>query len=215
MDALPDITMETIEEPPIEVEEGKIKIKIEEEPEKQEDPESEDDNEAILQQVEEKVKMKSEDIFTEPPRMKEVKVKKKRVLSEEHKKKLQDERVKALETRRRNSQQKKEIKELEKKVKENKLMKLKKEANGDIEPQPIQQPKAEVQYKGYSQEDLDKASFNAILGYEKIRKERKKKKKEDIAVEQSKRELRQQLAEVNHPAPKPQYSKGGRWDDFF
>ena len=98
-----------------------------------------------------------EDIFQNAPVMKEVVVpkenpivitgsapmKKKRILSEDHKQKLNAARVKALEVRRANAKEKKELKELEKKAKQKKVDDLKKYIGEDV-PVPVKEVVKEV-----------------------------------------------------------------------
>ncbi len=215
MDSLPDISMDIVEEVVEEVEENKIEGANEE---------PEEDNEAIIQDMETpkpKTKLSQEDIFQDPPVIKKVKEpKKKRVLSEEHKAKLAAARVKALETRRKNAALKKEEKELQKTIKHNKINKLRKEAEVEVReetaPIPIQQSVAETKPStNYSKEDLEEFALNAILGHEKIRKARKAKKREEEAVAREQQLLKQQLRQAVAPAKKPTYSQGGVWDDFF
>ena len=63
-----------------------------------------------------------EEIFHDAPKIKQVKVRKKRPpMTEEHKLKLSEARVKALEVRRANAAEKKELKDLEKRAKQKKM----------------------------------------------------------------------------------------------
>ena len=82
-------------------------------------------NESVKNEVEEKVEepLKIKEVIDKQE--KPVKVKKKRVMSEEHKAKLAQAREKALATRRANSARKKEIKQLEKEEQEQKYNQLK------------------------------------------------------------------------------------------
>jgi hypothetical protein len=125
MDCLPEITMEVKDVPEPEVEE------------------SENNDELINELETPKPKLSQEQIFQHPPKMKVVNedkpVKKKRVLSEEHKQKLAVARQKALETRRKNAALKKEEKELQKKIKQNKMNDLRKQANVSVvEEKPVE-----------------------------------------------------------------------------
>ena len=212
MDILPNITME-IEE----VSEIKEDLSDQEEPE----PEPE------------VVKLTQEDIFVDAPRIKPVKEpKKKRVLSEEHKQKLQQARQKALEVRRANSAMKKEMKDLEKQAKQQKLEQLREQVKPkkkvefatpepSAPPAPVNEyreplPKPVVETPSQQKEvDLEQISLNAIMNYEQIRKSRKKKKKEEQEAQRQQNLLRQQLQRAVEPPQQPTYTQNGRWDDFF
>lgn len=222
MDCLPEIKMEVVEV-------------IEPEPE-----ESENNDELIAELETPKPKMAQQDIFQEPPRMKVVKEdkpKKKRVLSEEHKQKLAVARQKALETRRRNAALKKEEKELQKQIKHNKMNDLRKQANVSIieekhveisepepqaeqqmGPQPQPQPVKPMEslQKNLTKEDLQEITLNAIMGYDRLRKQEKAKKKKADEENRQKQILKQQLQETINPPSQPKfYSSNGKWDDFF
>ncbi len=209
MDSLPDITMEIVEEPQPEPEQSNI---------------IEENNDEIMEELERpKPKLSQADIFAAPPVVKKVKEpKKKRVLSEEHKQKLALAREKALATRRANAALKKEQKDLEKQIKNNKMNTLRKEANvtevvhnnpQPVEPKQIPQPLPQVQY---TKVDLEEMALKAILGHEKIRKERKKAKKQELEAQRQQNILRQQLQQTMAEPAKPKfYSNGGKWDDFF
>ena len=232
MDSLPDIVMPEVEE--VKPEDDKNNIKM--------DINDVSDNEDLMDELE-KPKMSQEQIFQTPkikkvnekpikPKMSqeqifqtpiikkvhEKPIKPKRVLSEEHKEKLKLAREKALLTRQANAAIKKETKELEKKVKTNKLNKLRTEANGPQEeeeatPPPTPRP---VQENNISQKDLEAVALNAIMGHEKIRKERKKQKKEQQEVLYQQNLLKQQLSNVINNKPViQQFSTNGVWDDFF
>ena len=203
MDSLPEITMEIVEEPQPDVEQTDI---------------IEEDNDNLMAELERPkvAKLSQADIFADPPVVKKVKEpKKKRVLSEEHKQKLALAREKALATRRANAALKKEEKELQKTIKNNKLNSLREQANvKEVIEQPVAQPQPVAQQ--YTAIDLEEMALKAILGHEKIRKERKKAKKieQDAAMQQQL--LRQQLQQTMAEPPKPKfYSSGGKWDDFF
>ena len=215
MDSLPDITMEIVEEPQPEVEQTDI---------------IEDDNDELMAELErpKPAKLSQADIFADPPVVKKVKEpKKKRVLSEEHKQKLALAREKALATRRANAALKKEEKELQKTIKNNKLNSLREQANGTVKSEPPPQPLAQPQplapqaqpqpvAQQYTAIDLEEMALKAILGHEKIRKERKKVKKAEQDAAMQQQLLRQQLQQTMAEPPKPKfYSSGGKWDDFF
>lgn len=141
-----------------------------------------------------------------PPVKKE---RKKRVMSEEHKQKLAQARVKALEVRRENARKKKEIKDLKKQQKENELDELRasvkpkakkvvEEVKEVVVEEPIiMEPKqmagANMTHYKYTQDDVDNITFKAISNYDALRKERKKekeiKKKEDAIKEAERQKL--------------------------
>lgn len=203
MDNLPDITMDIVEEPQPEPEQPNIKETIEE------------DNDEIMEQLE-KPRMKQEEIFADPPKIKVVKEpKKKRVLSEEHKQKLASAREKALLVRRQNAALKKEEKELTKKVKQKKMTKLREEASDEHVEETV---KEVIQHDPQlSQKQMEAIALNSIIGYEKIRKARKHEKKQSEQVVRQQQILKQQLRETVNPKPQPPqfYSTNGVWDDFF
>ncbi len=216
MDCLPDITMEVVEV-------------SEPEPE-----ESENNDELIAELETPKPKMSQEQIFQEPPKMKvvkEEKPKKKMVLSEEHKQKLAVARQKALETRRKNAALKKEEKELQKRIKQNKMNDLRKQANVSVVEEehvevsePIDIPKEEPKpvkpiqslQQNFTKEDLTNITMNAIMGYDRLRKQEKAEKKKEEEALRQKEMLKQQLAQTIAPPSQPKfYSTNGKWDDFF
>ena len=176
----------------------------------------------------------SEDIGgldVEEPTPKPKPVKKKRVLSEAHKEKLAQARVKALETRRENARIKKEKKELEKAIKDKELEALRERAGirkpkkVSIDPKPIvkeepvkEEPKPVFDTKQfYTKEDLEKASLNAIMGYEKIRKQRKAKKREEQEKNKHERQLKQELTQRIMPQNNTNvmYGQSNYWDNCF
>ena len=219
MDCLPEITMEINEVSEPEVEE------------------SENNDELIAELETPKPKMSQEQIFQEPPKMKVVKEdkpKKKRVLSEEHKQKLAVARQKALETRRKNAALKKEEKELQKRIKHNKMNDLRKQANVSVveeehvevsepEPEPpreVPQPEPvkpmQSLQQNFTKEDLTNITMNAIMGYDRLRKQEKAEKKKEEEAFRQKEMLKQQLAQTIAPPSQPKfYSTNGKWDDFF
>ncbi len=153
----------------------------------------------ISQKPKKNVKIVIEDnVEEEIPSIVAVKpVKKKRVMSEEHKKKLAIAREKAMLTRKANAIKRKEEKELEKEEKQlstamrrKRVSKMKEIVND----KPVSMKKPEVVEKVvekqvYNQDDLNKAVLEGIAGYEKIRKERKSKKQEVKAEEDKKTKI--------------------------
>lgn len=113
-------------------------------------------------------------------------------MSEAHKAKLAEARKKAAEGRRlakirRDEERefKKQETELLKKKKQKDFEKLKKEVEEPTTPAPAPAP---VQ-RGLTQEDLRQAQYEAILAYDKLRKEQKAEKKRLQEEEKAKKEL--------------------------
>ncbi len=169
-----------------------------------------------------------DNIFEDPPSLtKSGKPRKKRKpLTEEHKAKLAQARLKATAARRRKAAEKKELKEMEKKEKELlKKQKLKKlneleKSLGEtpseikvemaVEEKPVEmaepplrsegvKPKPKTPQSLFSQADLDEAVFNGISAYEKVRKERKAKKKQEEAKAQEQEKVKQTLRDAINP----------------
>ena len=75
------------------------------------------------------------------------------------------------------------------------------------EPQPVKDKPVIVDDKNtptqglFSQKQLDEAVMNGIIGYEKIRKERKAKKREEQAKAQEQQKLKQTLQRAINPKP--------------
>tara|TARA_R110000744_G_scaffold210223_1_gene329319 strand:- start:3603 stop:4262 length:660 start_codon:yes stop_codon:yes gene_type:complete len=180
-----------------------------------------DDEDDVMPVVEVKrEEYKKEDIFqttstphTKPP-------KKKRVLTEEHKAKLAIARVKAMETRRRNTAEKKEMKELEAKAKQKKKQELKDYVDAPKERKPIkdvpivekviekvieERPKSPT----ITKKDLEDAQLEAIIKYEALRKERKRVKMEANKVEDEKRVVRETIKKALNR------NDDGYWDNCF
>lgn len=157
-----------------------------------------------------------EDIFVDENN-KPKKLKKKRVLSEEHKEKLALARVKALETRRAKSKDKKELKDLEsRKIQkdiEDKKRKLKEELGEtpkivkfnieDLE-EPIEEknkilideiPKSIDNKKTFNitDEDIKKLQMDAIINYDTLRKNRKVEKNKIKIIEKEKEIIHKKL----------------------
>ncbi len=86
------------------------------------------------------MKMVIEDTEPEPEPVQSKPVKKKRVMTEEHKKKLALAREKALATRRKNAQLKKEEKQLKKQIKENELNELREKVKPKKKQVVFQEP---------------------------------------------------------------------------
>ena len=153
-------------------------------------------NQLLKELVDKKLpKPKKEPKKQEPKLTKTGKVRK--PLTEHQKEKLALGRQRALESRRRKKAEKDEAKaqekqeaELLKKKRQMDLEKLKKEVEEPQTPKP-----APVQPQGMflTPKQLEEAQLSAIMSYEKIRAERKKKKAEEQLIEQQKQEIRNKL----------------------
>ena len=148
-------------------------------------------------------------------------VKKKRVMSDEHKQKLALAREKALVTRRNNAKIKKEKKDLEKQLKENELNDLRekvKPKQKKVEPeQEHLNTDTEPKYPPnniYSKKDIEEISTNAIMNYEKIRKQRKAKKQEQKAIDREEDIVRQKVLSITQATPQ-YYSDNGEFDNCY
>lgn len=144
-------------------------------------------------------KPKKEPVKKEPKLTKTGKQRK--PMTEEAKAKLALGRKKALETRRAKMVQRQEQKaiddeekELRKKKKEMDFKKLKKEVEEpeSVKPAPAPAPQAQM----FTKEDLEQSNLNAIISYEKIRAERKKKRAEEQLIEQQRQEIRNKLTKA-------------------
>jgi hypothetical protein len=215
---------------------------IETEPEINEEEEIklDDEDDFDSQIVEEKKipQIKKEDIFFREGEVEPIpkpKRKKRPPMSEEHKKKLAEARVKALETRRRNSQEKKELKELEKKKKQIEKQRLKDFVEGketkqietppkvmkvveEPKPEPIKEPIKEtpkpVKTREYiTRQELEESNLKAILAYEAIRKQRKQEKQKKQHEEKQVEQVRQKIQRAM-PDTKAYYGRDLR-EDYF
>lgn len=156
-----------------------------------------------------KIKDESEDIFNDEP-VKPKQKRKRRPMTEEAKAKLAIARAKGLETRKRNAElrkqakmknqeEKAEVETLKQKVKAKKINELRKQAqddnpsmNGFEEDKVIKTPrvqKVKQEKKYYTAKDVEDAVLKGIDSYEKIRKERKVKKKAVKAEEEHKKKI--------------------------
>lgn len=229
MDFIPKVQMvkEEVEEQPFNVEQTPEETP-EESPEESLDDEVMDTLIEQVKEVEETPPEPIDNIFEDPPSLtKSGKPRKKRKpLSEEHKAKLAQARIKATASRRRKAAEKKELKDMEKKEKELlKKQKLKKlneleKSLGEtpseikvekpvvvekpVEDKPVVVEKPKTPQSLFSQADLDAAVMNGIMGYEKVRKERKSKKKQEEAKAQEHQKVKQTL--MNAITPKRPYN---------
>lgn len=115
-------------------------------------------------------------------------------MTEDHKRKLALAREKATEGRERAKKKReeqkareKEEKELLKKKKEKDFQRLKKEVEEDEPPMKVEVKPP--QKGGYTKEDMEQATFNAIAQYEILRKQRKEEKRKVEALEREKQEV--------------------------
>ena len=159
--------------------------------------------------------MNVDEIFNMP--QKEVKLTKKGVprkqrppMSEEHKEKLKFAREKAMASRKSKAKERKESKaldleekELLKKQKVKRVKKLKEEVDDEtdeVNPNFVyEDTKKSSNKQSFSKEDLEDAQLNAILNYEKIRKERKKEKHEKLKQNADQEQLKQKLRRAVAP----------------
>ena len=149
--------------------------------------------------------IKSEDIFLTPAPApapeKPVKLnkngqpRKKRQYTEEQREAMRVRMLKAREARGKNDKIKKEKKEKEKKHKELKektmeqeIEEMEQKLNKKNNPQPAPNPVPQKQ--SFTKQDIQDAQLNAIVEYEKIRKQRKQKKKQDQLIAQEKEALK-------------------------
>lgn len=129
-------------------------------------------------------------------------------MSEAHKEKLKIAREKAMAVRKAKAQEKKEAKALEKEEKEllkkqkiKKVRQLKEEVEEDIKPQPLKEIKKEPMF---SKKDLEEAQLNAIINYEKLRKDRKEKKRLQAEKDKEQEKLKAQIRRA--VAPQQEYN---------
>jgi len=197
-------------------------------------------SEVMPEVIKPKPRSTMEDIYGDGPVMKvvedEVKPKKERKkrkpMTDEQKEKLAMARQKALEVRREKAKEKQELKDLQKMKKQKELNDLRAEVG--LEPKKkkevvFKEPKKEVVFKEtekievqpnmetqkyYSQADLDKATLNAIMGYETIRKDRKAKKNEMLAKKKEEQRVAEQLRKVIQPR-NITYGQEGYFNDCF
>jgi len=152
--------------------------------------------------------IKSEDIFLTPEPPKPVKAekpvrlnkngqpRKKRIYTEEQKEAMRVRMLKARAQRGKNDKIKKEKKEILKKHKELKEKTIEQEVQemenkltkkNNPPPSAIPQPAKQ----SFTKEDIQDAQLNAIVEYEKIRKQRKAKKKQEQLIAQEKEALKE------------------------
>jgi hypothetical protein len=220
MSFMPEVKMDFIPEDMTDEEESTIDTdEFNEEKDKTQE-EIEDDKEELIEKVIPKTKSKREDmnvneIFNMPEAVSQEPVKltkkgkprkKRPPMSEEHKAKLALAREKAMEARKKKAQEKKENKALEleekellKKQKVKRVKQLKEEVDeGSILDPSISNSKKE---QSFTKKDLEEAQLQAIMNYEKIRKERKKEKQERLKKEAEEEAIKAQLRRAVAPPP--------------
>lgn len=129
--------------------------------------------------------------------------KKRPPMTEEQKQKLALAREKANKVRKQKAQEKleqkkldNEEKELLKKQRQKKVKQLKEEVESD---EPIQPQQTTGKALMFSKQDLEDAQLNAIINYEKIRKERKKEKQERLKKEKEQEQIKNTLRRAVQP----------------
>jgi len=127
-------------------------------------------------------------------------------MTEAHKEKLKDARVKAMASRKAKAQERKEVKSLDieekellKKQKVKRVQKLKEEVDDETPSKPF------VKEQTFTKKDLEDAQLNAIMNYEKIRKSRKEQKKVDQEKNREEEQVRSQLRRAVAP-PQQEYN---------
>ena len=138
-------------------------------------------------------------------------------MSEEHKMKLAQARIKAMEARKKKAIENKNIRELEREEKEllkiqrvKRVDKLKRDVIDSEDDIPKAEPKAEpkINYNGLTKKDLEDAQLEAITKYDTLRKMRKAEKRHNEMIEREKAQLIQKLQPNNY-----KYRDGSnRWD---
>jgi len=130
--------------------------------------------------------------------------KKRPPMSEEHKAKLALAREKAMESRKKKAQERKENKALETEEKEL-LKKQKVKRVNQLKEEVLEEPTKINKEQSFSKKDLEDAQLQAIMNYEKIRKQRKEEKKERQKQEAEQEALKAQLRQAVAP-PKQEYN---------
>jgi len=184
------------------------------------DKTQDEDEEDLIKKVVPKAKSKRDDmnindIFNMPQQSqveeanvkltKKGKPRKKRPpMSEEHKQKLALAREKAMESRKKKAQERKENKALDTEEKEL-LKKQKVKRVNQLKEEVLEEPTKINKESSFSKKDLEDAQLQAIMNYEKIRKQRKEEKKERQKQEAEQEALKAQLRQAVAP-PKQEYN---------
>tara|TARA_R110000822_G_scaffold54469_9_gene139503 strand:+ start:60 stop:755 length:696 start_codon:yes stop_codon:yes gene_type:complete len=211
------------------------------EPDDEEDAIVEVVSDVMPEVIKEKPRSTMDDIYGGPPVMKvvqeEVKAekqrKKRKPMTDDQKEKLALARGKALEVRRAKAKDKQELKDLQKMKKQKELNDLREEVGmkkkvvqevheeeesggaNFIYDEPLTEQQTKVkQEKYYTQADVDKATLNAIMGYETIRKERKAEKLIRTSKEREEKRVAETIRKVIQPR-NITYGQEGYFDNCF
>lgn len=132
-------------------------------------------------------------------------------MTEEHKEKLKKAREKAMLVRKQKAQERRsakaldvEEKQLIQKQKQKRVSKLKKEVEEDIDMND-EPPTRKTSETWITKKDLEEAQFQAIMSYEKMRKERKAEKQVRQKKEKEEEMVRQQIRRAVAP-PQKEYN---------
>ena len=224
MDFLPEVKMDFIpsDEEVDSDDDGEIVIEETEEPvveETEEVEESIDKKVPVAKSIpvakSKRDDMNVDDIFTMPMQKEKLTKKglprkKRPPMTEAHKEKLKFAREKAMASRQSKAKERKESKaldleekELLKKQKVKRVKKLKEEVDDETEevnPNFVYDNNKNISHKqSFTKEDLEDAQLNAILNYEKIRKERKKEKQEKLQANADQEKLKQNIRRAVNP----------------
>ena len=137
-------------------------------------------------------------------------------MSEEHKEKLKFARDKALIVRRARAEERKQAKDMDKQEKDllklkrqKELNQLKKELEDESKPKVVfkEEPtpqireiiKEVIKEPTITKKDLEDAQLDAIIKYEALRKDRKAKKKVDVAQKAHEEAVRQRILKAMRP----------------
>ncbi len=231
MDFLPEVKMDFIPSDDEEEKDVEVIEEFDEEKDKTQE-EIEEAKEDVIDEVVPKAKSKRDDmnineIFSGLPDQ-EIKLtkkgkprKKRPPMTEEHKEKLKLAREKAMLARKNNAKERKENKQLEKEEKEllkkqkiKRVKKLKQEVEND-DPVPdgvidegiVRDIKRNNDPNNgfFTKKDLQEAQLEAIMNYEKIRKERKEEKRKLQEKQKEQQILKQKIMRAVAP-PEPEYN---------
>ena len=121
-------------------------------------------------------------------------------MSEAHKLKLADARVKAMEGRKRAAAERKlnrEIENEEKNLIKQKRVKDLQKLKDEVNEVPTRPNRSSFGVTAFTKEDLERAQYDAILKYDKLRKSEKAEKKKLQLEETQRKELMQKLQPTN------------------
>ena len=143
---------------------------------------------------------------------------KKRVYTEEQKAAMRERMKLAREQRGKNTEAKKQKKanvkkhqELKEKTMEQEIEEMEKKLTTKNTPQPVAETQP-TSKKSFTKEDLQDAQLNAIVEYEKIRKQRKQKKKQEQLIAEEKEALKKV---VQRELSQSWESTAGRFSDCY